>query len=95
MRATLRLYFMAKEQMDCTRWTLEAKVDTITRFLAVAKEASRPSSTRRSLGVKPSRVALVESDMRTRTPSSPIWAKRWKSKNCPSTGVWSILKSPV
>ena len=55
---------------------------------------SRLGYTARSEGVIPGRSALVESLIRASTPFSPCSARRARSKNSPSTGVWSILKSP-
>ena len=46
-------------------------------------------------GVNPSTSELVESDNNKSTPSSPNSANLAKSTPSPSTGVKSILKSPV
>ena len=45
--------------------------------------------------VKPGTSALVESTMNRSTPSSPSRAKARRSVMRPSSGSWSILKSPV
>ena len=49
----------------------------------------------RSAVVKPGTSALVESVMNRSTPSSPSRAKARRSVIRPSSGSWSILKSPV
>ncbi len=48
-----------------------------------------------SEGVKPGVSALVESVRKRSTPSSPSRAKARRSVMRPSSGSWSILKSPV
>src|SRR5256885_1311970 len=48
----------------------------------------------RSDGVKPSRSAFVLSDISSITPWLPKCESRAMSVGLPSTGVWSILKSP-
>ena len=49
----------------------------------------------RSGVVKPGTSALVESTRKTSTPASPSLAKARRSVSRPSSGNWSILKSPV
>jgi hypothetical protein len=49
----------------------------------------------RSGAVKPGTSALVESVRKRSTPSSPSRAKARRSVSRPSSGSWSILKSPV
>ncbi len=49
----------------------------------------------RSGVVKPGTSALVESTRKRSTPSSPSRAKARRSVSRPSSGSWSILKSPV
>ena len=49
----------------------------------------------RSGVVNPGTSALVESTMNRSTPSSPSRAKARRSVIRPSSGSWSILKSPV
>ena len=46
-------------------------------------------------GVKPGVSALVESVRKRSTPSSPSRANARRSVIRPSSGSWSILKSPV
>ena len=48
-----------------------------------------------SSGVNPGTSEFVESVMNTSTPSSPRRAKARRSVRRPSSGNWSILKSPV
>ena len=48
-----------------------------------------------SVGVKPGISALVESVRKRSTPSSPSRANARRSVIRPSSGSWSILKSPV
>ena len=50
--------------------------------------------TDRSEGVCPGTSALVESLSKHSTPLAPCSASFCRSKCSPSTGVWSILKSP-
>ena len=54
-----------------------------------------PARARRSDMVKPGTSALVESVRKRSTPSSPSRAKPRRSVIRPSSGNWSILKSPV
>ena len=49
----------------------------------------------RSGVVKPGTSALVESTSSRSTPSSPSRANARRSVSRPSSGSWSILKSPV
>ena len=49
----------------------------------------------RSLVTMPGTSALVESDMSRSTPADPSRAKPPRSVSRPSSGSWSILKSPV
>ena len=94
--ATLRPRLAATFIICCTRWIFEENVATIMRLLpALRKSVSNDSPTFLSLSVKPGRSALVESDIRQRTPSCPISASLPRSIMPPSIGVVSILKSPV
>ena len=61
--------------------------------LAMTSATTRPTS--RSDGMKPGTSALVESASSRSTPSSPSREKPGRSVSRPSSGVWSILKSPV
>ena len=54
-----------------------------------------PGAMSRSGVVKPGTSALVESVRNRSTPSSPSRAKARRSVSRPSSGSWSILKSPV
>ena len=68
------------------------------RSRGAASAAMTSSSTgpmERSSGVKPGTSALVESTMNRSTPSSPSRANSRRSVRRPSSGSWSILKSPV
>ena len=74
----------------------DANVATIIRlFLASLNKSSKLSPTTLSLIVEPGLSAFVESDKSASTPFLPNSAKRGKSIISPSTGVVSILKSPV
>ena len=74
----------------------DAKVATTILFLfAFLNKFSKLSPTDFSLGVYPGLSALVESDKRANTPLRPYSANLLKSIISPSTGVVSILKSPV
>ena len=57
--------------------------------------ASMVGSMSRSVGTNPGTSALVESARKRSTPSSPSRAKARRSVMRPSSGSWSILKSPV
>ena len=92
---TLRFCATAARSALCTRWTLEANIAITMRPRTPAQMRTSDSPTSRSLGVVPSRSALVESESRQATPCSPSSAKRRTSRSFPSTGDQSILKSPV
>ena len=57
--------------------------------------SARLLATSRSEGERPSRMALVESQISASTPSSPIASSRGPSVLGGSTGVSSIFQSPV
>ncbi len=65
------------------------------RFLLVWKTRSRTGEISFSEVVKPGTSALVESVRKRSTPSSPSRANERRSVIRPSSGSWSILKSPV
>ena len=65
------------------------------RFLLVWKTFSSTGAMLRSEVVKPGTSALVESVRNRSTPSSPSRANERRSVIRPSSGSWSILKSPV
>ena len=65
------------------------------RFLLVWKTRSRTGEISFSEVVKPGTSALVESVRKRSTPSSPSRANARRSVMRPSSGSWSILKSPV
>ena len=65
------------------------------RFLLVWKTRSSTGAMFFSEVVKPGTSALVESVRNRSTPSSPSRAKARRSVIRPSSGSWSILKSPV
>ena len=79
----------------CMRWMCDEKVVTTTRPVASRKIASSCTPTVRSEPVTPACSTFVESDMRSSTPSAASSAMRPRSGSRPSSGVWSILKSPV
>ena len=58
------------------------------------KMLSSASPTVRSDGVYPGCSTLVDSHIKSSTPSLPIWESRFRSMISPSTGVVSSLKSP-
>ena len=78
--------------MRCT-WL--AKLETISRCDARAKTSSRTGPMLRSGVTKPGTSALVESDSSRSMPARPSRAKAPRSVRTPSSGNWSILKSPV
>ena len=65
------------------------------RFWLVWKTRSRTGEISFSEVVKPGTSALVESVRNRSTPSSPSRANARRSVIRPSSGSWSILKSPV
>jgi hypothetical protein len=77
------------------RCTWEANEATITRRSACANTRSSTGAISRSEVVKPGTSALVESTMKRSTPASPSRANARRSVIRPSSGSWSILKSPV
>ena len=93
--ATLRPCRCAASMICWTRWTCEAKHATMIRFSAVRKISSMTGAISRSLVTNPGTSALVESDISRSTPSAPSRAKAPRSVRRPSSGSWSILKSPV
>ena len=62
---------------------------------AVRTPRRGPGRCRARLVTKPGTSALVESDSSRSTPSAPSRAKPARSVSRPSSGSWSILKSPV
>ena len=93
--ATLRSCLTAASMTCCTRWMCEANDATMMRLLLLANTASIAGVMLRSDVVKPGTSALVESVRNRSTPSSPSRAKARRSVMRPSSGSWSILKSPV
>ena len=93
--ATLRPCLLAASRTCWMRCTWLAKLATMTRRCAVAKTRSIAGAMSRSGVVKPGTSALVESTRNRSTPSSPSRAKARRSVMRPSSGIWSILKSPV
>ena len=73
----------------------EAKHATMIRRSAWLNTASSVGSMSRSVRTKPGTSALVESTRKRSTPSSPSRANARRSVIRPSSGSWSILKSPV
>ncbi len=74
---------------------LEENVATTSSPVVDVKISSKAPATSSSEPVTPGRSTFVLSAKSARTPSDPSVAKRWRSKCRPSSGVWSILKSPV
>ena len=94
-KATLRLWLAAASSTCWTRCTCEEKDATIRRLEAWPNSRSSVGPISFSAVVKPGTSAFVESDMNRSTPSSPSLAKWRRSVMRPSSGSWSILKSPV
>ncbi len=65
------------------------------RCAALAKTSSRTGAMSRSERTMPGTSALVESESSRSTPSPPSRANPARSVSRPSSGSWSILKSPV
>ena len=65
------------------------------RCLVLAKISSSTGAMSRSEVTTPGTSALVESAISRSTPSPPSRAKPARSVSLPSSGSWSILKSPV
>ncbi len=93
--ATLRPCFSAASRTCWMRCTWLAKLATMMRRCAVANTRSIAGPMSRSGVVKPGTSALVESTRNRSTPSSPSRANARRSVMRPSSGSWSILKSPV
>ena len=94
-KATLRPCAAAESSTCWTRCTWLAKEATTIFCVARAKIESRAGPISCSPTVKPGTSALVESVMNRSTPASPSRAKARRSVILPSSGSWSILKSPV
>ena len=94
-RATLRLLAAAASITCCTRCTCDEKLATITRPVVREMMFSITGPMSFSSGVKPGTSALVESHINRSRPASPMRAKARRSVSLPSSGIWSILKSPV
>ena len=67
----------------------------MTRPTDVRITSSRTGAISRSEVTKPGCSAFVESDSSRSMPSRPSRAKPPRSVSRPSSGSWSILKSPV
>ncbi len=93
--ATLRPWAWAALSTCCTRCTCEENDATTIRFSACAKTLSRTGPISTSFVTNPGTSALVESTMNRSTPFSPSRANARRSVMRPSSGSWSILKSPV
>ena len=74
---------------------LDANAVTTSFPCVLANSSSNASTTSYSEPVKPGRSMFVLSANSASTPRAPSSANRWRSKCSPSSGVWSILKSPV
>ena len=93
--ATLRPAFSAASSTCWTRCTWLLKQATMMRRSACRKTLSMAGAISSSGVVKPGTSAFVESVRKRSTPSSPSRAKARRSVSRPSSGSWSILKSPV
>ena len=94
-KATLRPWWCAASRTCWMRCTWLAKLETMIRRGAVRKTSSIAGVRSRSEVVNPGTSALVESIRNRSTPSSPSRANARRSVIRPSSGNWSILKSPV
>ena len=94
-KATLRRRSWAASSTCWMRWTWLAKLATMMRLSALAKVCRSTCEMSRSGGTKPGTSALVESARSRSMPSSPSRANVGRSVRRPSSGSWSILKSPV
>ena len=93
--ATLRWWATAASSTCWTRCTWLAKQATMIRCWLLWNTRSSTGLMSTSGVVKPGTSALVESVRKRSTPSSPSRAKARRSVIRPSSGSWSILKSPV
>ena len=87
LNATLRLFATAALTAICTRDTLDAKDAMTTRCFACATRRVRVSSMPASEAEIPGIVALVESQRKRSTPSSPSLDSAGMSVGLPSYGV--------
>ena len=92
---TLRLNITAASIACCIRDTLDANVAKTTRPFASPTACLIAGPTELSDPVVPGFSTFVESDNSANTPLLPSSANLCISIKRPSTGVWSILKSPV
>ena len=93
--ATFLPYFLARFTSPCTLFTFDANVATIILFLQFSNILSKTLPTEASDIVNPFLSAFVLSDNNASTPSLPSSPSLDKFICLPSTGVYSILKSPV
>ena len=93
--ATLRLCATAASSTCWTRCTWLAKQATMSRCWLFWNTRSSTGLMSASGVVNPGTSAFVESVRNRSTPSSPSRAKARRSVIRPSSGSWSILKSPV
>lgn len=94
-KATLRPYSWAASRICWMRWMWLAKLATMIRLRALPKTCRRTLEMSFSGGTKPGTSAFVESERRRSMPSSLNRANACRSVRRPSSGSWSILKSPV
>ena len=94
-KATFRPCVAATSSTCCTRCTWLEKQATMMRCWAPVKTSASTGAMSRSLVTMPGTSALVESDISRSTPSVPSRANPPRSVSRPSSGSWSILKSPV
>ena len=96
--ATLRPVAIAASATCCTRCRCDAKLATMMRLPSWSRNSGRSAApTVDSEAVKPGRSALVLSESSMSTPPGrlAISPNRARSVRRPSTGVRSILKSPL
>ncbi|CPU64079.1 Uncharacterised protein [Mycobacteroides abscessus] len=93
--ATRRPWWCAALRTCCTRCTCDENDATMMRFSEAAKTLSSTGPISTSGVTNPGTSALVESTMNRSTPCSPRRANARRSVMRPSSGSWSILKSPV
>ena len=74
---------------------LDANIATTILPSALVKISSKASVTSSSDPETPLRSMFVLSARSASTPAEPSSASRCRSTGSPSSGVWSILKSPV
>ncbi len=95
IRATRRPVDSATRNSVCRRAILLAKQLTTTLPVKGAMVCNKPSATSPSFGEKPSRVALVESQITASMPPLTSRTQSLGAQGSPTTGRWSIFQSAV